>query len=37
MSRKVWQLINQITMTICGKFGEIKVKIAPILVLPKMH
>ena len=37
MSRKVWQLIHQITMTICGRFGEIRVKISLILVLSKMH
>ena len=37
MSRKVWQLINEITMTICGRFGEIRVKISLILVLSKMH
>ena len=37
MSREGWQLIHQIMMTICGRFGEIRAKISLIFVLSKMH
>ena len=37
MSRKGWQLIHQILMTICGRFGDIRVKISLFFVLSKMH
>ena len=37
MSRKGLQLIHQILMTICGRFGDIRVKITLRFVLLKMH
>ena len=36
MSRKGLQLIHQM-MTICGRFGDIRVKISLFFVLSKMH
>ena len=37
MSRKGLQLIHQIMMTICGRFGDIRVKISIFFELSKMH
>ena len=37
MSRKGLQLIHQIIMTICERFGKIRMKISLFFVYSKMH